>query len=249
METEAEKFAIEDRATQIQTGAVPIASENAQLSIPKADFMLTQTDHSFPSNWSFSELLSQRKKVGTFDITSSTSSGTKIWEFRHTFGNVVDLHFRNMKTLFRIWKWNLHFLFEFRSFYQQLGQALIVNHCIPQAVLHSLFPRNEKLESSYSSMVQLPHRKIMLGEDVDVEATLVWNAPVEGTMFYDGVFAYPKTIIPAQQLTQYDMGSIFLTLPWPMEVAKGVQATMTVTIWSWLTDVRMSAYEPQDSIL
>jgi len=249
--TEQEKEVIADRAVQIQTGAIPLVGANVPLGLPeKPDPMQNQRINALVPNWTYSQLLATRKLVGTYPITTSTPPDAKIWAFRHTMQNVVDLHMRSMQNYFRIWRWNLHFDFEFRSNFQQVGQILIVNHTIPSSVERNLMTINKgfnKFSSSYVAMTQLPHKKIMMGEDVDDHEVLQWDAPIEGTIGLTQ--SYTRQGISGVPFTQYDMGEIFVIAPFQMQVASNVNPQMTVRIWSYLTDVGMSAYSPVDKLL
>lgn len=250
--TENEKEVITDRATAIESGGLPISAANVPLGLnDKPDPMLSQRDHALVSNWTFAQLLAQRKLIGTFPITPSTPKDKPVWRFVHTMQNVVDLHFRSLKGLFHLWRWNLHFFFEFRSNFQQVGQCLIVNHTMPQAYIRTMYPVEgqwaDPLYGNYKYLTQLSHRKIFMGEDVDVGEVLRWDAPLEATISVDGAYELPSPgKIP---VVQYDMGEIFVIAPFEMQVAQGVNPLMTVRIWSYLSDVGMSAYTPTDNIL
>lgn len=238
-----EKEVIADRATELQTGGIPLQTSNVLLGLPdKPDPMLSQIDHAFPANWSLVEYLSQKKKVAVFNISTSTPEDTVLWNFRHTFPNVYNMHLRQQKDLFALWKWNLHFLFEFRSNYQQVGQILVVNHTMPQAYVKTVLPQFSKLSSEYYCMTQLPHQKVPMGEDVDVHAVLKWDANVECS-FGAGAYSYVKA-----NPVDYDMGEIFVVAPWQMQVAAGVNPSLTCVVWSWLTDLHMSGYSPSDNV-
>jgi len=254
--TEQEKEVIADRAVQIQTGATPLVGANVPLGLPeKPDPMQNQRLNALVPNWTFSQLLATRKLVGVFPITTSTPTNVKIWSFRHTMQNVVDLHMRSLQNYFRIWRWNLHFDFEFRSNFQQVGQILIVNHTVPSTVERFLMSQQEprgttsvkSFVDSYVAMTQLSHKKIMMGEDIDDHETLQWDAPIEGTIGL--TTSYTKQKKSDVSVTQYDMGEIFVVAPFQMQVANGVNPQMTVRIWSYMTDVGMSAYSPVDNLL
>lgn len=245
---ENEKQVIADRATQLDSGATPIVSANVALDLPyKPDPMARQLNHAFPGNWSFSELLSQKKLVTRLKIDTSTSAGYKVWNFVHTFDNVLDLHMRTMRKFFRIWRWNLHFLFEFRSNFQQVGQMLIVNHTLPQGYISTLLPYGEFLLERYFWLTQLPHVKVPMGSDNDVHCTLQWNAPEEGSFGTRDSYLYQNSL--SQKTIPYDMGEIFLTVPFPMQIANNVNPNLYVTVWSWLTDLQFSGYQPEDGKL
>lgn len=247
--SELEKPVIEDRAVQIQTGAIPLEGANVQLGLlEKPDPMQNQRIHALVPNWTLSQILSTRKDIGTFTISVSTPTDKPVWSFRHTMQNVVDLHMRTLKDYFRIWRWNLHFHFEIRSNFQQVGQILIVNHTIPPRVLQNLVGRTFSLYGDYFLMTQLPHRKIMMGEDVDVHMTCQWDAPIEGTIGLTNIYGGRLKDGSLVSL-QYDMGEIFLIAPFQMQVGQNVNPSLTVKIWSYITDLGMSAYSPYDKLV
>lgn len=248
MQTEAEKSVEQDRATQLESGSIPLQGSNVLLGLSeKPDPMLSQRDHALVANWTFAQLLGTHKLVGTYTISTSTPVNQKVWSFIHTFDNVMNMHFRNVKNYFRLWRWTLNFEFEIKSVFQQVGQMLIVNHTIPAVMVRYLQGTNA-LESSYRRMTQLPHKKIMMGEDTKVYMSLKWDAPVEATFSTQN--AYKNPALPkGNHVVPYDMGEIFLIAPFQMQVAQNVTPQLTVRIYSWLSDVGMSAYSPQDSML
>lgn len=246
--TEMQKNIEQDRAVQLESGSIPLQGSNVLLGLQdKPDPMLDQRTHALVANWPFAQLLGTHKLVGVYTVDTSTPTDKKIWSFVHTFDNVMDLHFRTLKSYFRLWRWTLNFEFEFKSVFQQVGQLLIVNHTIPQ-VMMDVLQEGASLTKDYGRMIQLPHRIIMMGEDTKVFMSLKWNAPVEATFATKKNYINPA--LPKENyLVPYDMGEIFLIAPYSMEVAQGVTPSMTVRIYSWLSDVGMSAYSPQDSLL
>jgi hypothetical protein len=252
--SEQEKPQIQARATVIDTGAIPLPLSNIPLGIPdKPDIMASHHGNSSAAMWSLSEIFSQQKLIGTYNISTSTAVDKPVWSFQHTFQNVLDLHFRELQGLFSMYSWTLHFRFQFRSNFQQVGQVLIVNHTIPQRLLPFLIGTKplKTLEENYMLMTTLPHVKVPMGEDIDVDCSLKWNVPVQAPTFTKEHYTLPSGDVPLPDtLTlQYDMGSVFVIAPIQMEVAQNVTPNMTVRIWSWLTDVKMGGYSPADAII
>lgn len=255
--TENEKSEIRARATEIDTGALPLSLG----SVPMMSSLSLDPSRPFHGNatapqWNYSELLSQRKLVGTFPITTSSADGHVVWSFRHTFANVIEMHMRTLKNLFHLYSWKLHFSFQFRSNFQQVGQILIVQHHIPRN-LFKFLTSYDRLEDSYQLCTMLPHVKVAMGEDVDVEAEMVWNAPVSGSFGYANGYEMKSWSMgyggydDARDIeySSYDMGSIAVIVGKQMEVALSVNPQMTVRIWSYLSDLKYGAYCPEDHLV
>lgn len=242
---------IDSGATQLSLGSTPMFSN---ISLDPANMI--HGPARAPA-WSFAELISQRKLVGTFPIASTgVTPMEKVWSFRHTFANVLQLHMRDMKNLFHLYSWKLHFCFQFRSNFQQVGQILVVQHHIPKNYFYYLTGK-EDVHEDYRLATMLPHVKVPMGEDVDVEAEMVWNAPVAAASGNWDSYRYKSWVEPgpgkppAREIEHsgYDMGSIGVYVGLPMEIAQNVNPSLTVRIWSWLTDVKYGAYTPTDDLL
>lgn len=246
----------EGLSTDIQSGAIPLKESGLPLGIPiQPDIMASYHEHASLKAMTMSALLGQHKLIGTYTISTATDPTKPIWSFRHTPAAVASMHLRSMVKLFRLSSWTLHFKFEFRSNFQQVGQCLVVQHNIPLQVSWYLLgkdiTRNDEtqLYTNYKLMTLLPHTKVAMGEDVDVNATMKWNIPVEGVQSHPTLYAWKTSSTLASPNEDYDMGSIFVIAPWKMDVAQGVTPEMTVRIWSWLTDVKLASYDPEDTIL
>lgn len=161
---------------------------------------------------------------------------------------------RNMKEVFHLYSWKLHFCFQFRSNFQQVGQILVVQHHIPKNLMYLLAGTSE-VAGSYRLATMLPHVKVPMGEDVDVETEMVWNAPVAASSGFWNSYSYKSWAVneldPARQIEHsgYDMGSVAIYVAKAMEIAQNVNPSMTVRVWSWLTDLRYGGYTPTDDIL
>lgn len=254
---------IETRATSIESGAI---SDSLGTCVMMSNLALDPMER-FHGNaraaaWSFSELASQKKLVGTFKVDKSFTDGTKVFSFQHTFPNVLALHLRGMVDVFRIYSWKLHFSFSFRSNFQQVGQFILAQHHIPQTLIPYLtglsqFYSEKKAQTVqfYREVTQLPHKKIPMGEDIDIDTELVWNCPMGGTFAtrhgydYDSTNGGDKAQLVPFEYAGYDMGSIFLIVSQQMDTATGVDDTMSVRVYSWLSDLKMGSYNPTDETL
>lgn len=250
---ESQETQINDRATGIQSGATPLAETELPMHIPtQADFMAMMRSPAQSKPWTYEQLLSQEKRVGKFSITTSTSQTIPVWTFQHTFDNVASLHFPNRKNDFKNYSWKLHFRLQFRSNWQQVGQIVVVQHNIPQNVFGYLTgqPTFLALNNDYAIMTMLPHTKVAMGEDTDVEVEMPWNLPVAAS--YASMANYVQTApiagVPAL-LRSPDMGTVSIYAPWQMQVANGVNPQMTVEIWSYLTDLTLGGYDPQTGFI
>lgn len=191
--------------------------------------------------WTYEELQSQCKLIKTIKITPDSSG--EIWSFRNTWRNVEEIHFRTLTNLFLLRSWKLNFIFEFRSNFQQVGLMNIVFNNMPRA-LQDYIPGQQHVDS-FPLQVQLPHRLVSMGEDVNVHIGLNWLSP-----FIAAPSKLYKTVTPDSLVyDDYDMGTLKLYVPYPMEVATGVTPNMSVRIWSYLTDVTYAGYNISDSII
>lgn len=253
--TEADKNKIVSRATELESGAVPLENGGMVLGLPKPDIMTQEHLNSSSMKWSLDELLSQKKLIKDIEINSGASwaNGTEIYSFTHTFSNVFDMHFRNMINLFRLYSWRLHFHLEFRSNFQQVGQIIVCQHNIPSSVVGLLTgqPPKDYLMKSYEAITMLPHQKIPMGEDVDCNVVMNWECPITATQSTPNAYKYlyMKATNTLLEALNYDMGTMAIVIGQQMQVATGVHDTMTVRIWSYLTDLKYGAYDPDDKIL
>jgi len=172
-----------------ESGAVPSVESGLPLGLPEQpDLMASHHERAMVARFQLTTLLEQEKLVGTFKINNNTATDSSIWEFVHTARNVLELHLRTYKTIFKLSSWKLHFKFEFRSNFQQVGQLLVVQHNMPMKTLWYLLGKyqdldgSNKLSENYMLMTILPHTKVAMGEDVDVHACMNWNIPIEGCM-------------------------------------------------------------------
>lgn len=232
------------RAKEIDHGTLVLPMENIILGLASKPGPRIDDQSSVSANpWSFSELVSQKKLIGTYTITPDTKSNEIIWQFQHSWKNVFDLHFRTLQNLFTYKSWTINFHFQFRSNFQQVGMATLAFLNLPKlAINYYINPQQDITEPIL--WFQLPHRKIMMGEDQDVTVSLKWISPWKSSFDMASYSGWH----PAADET-YDMGSLYLFAPFPMEVATGVDPTMTVRIWSSLSDLDYSGYAPRDEVL
>lgn len=242
------KQANNSRAKEIDTGAVPLPFSNVEIGLPiKPDPTQIDKTGTSTNSWRYEDIVGQMKLMA--DLPVSTSTKGYLWSFQNTWVNVAKFHFRNnMDKLFGIKSWKLKFLFEFRSNFQQVGQLCLFYSNLPSIATSYHFNTQAATTDPYDDytvMTQLPHRKIPMGEDVDIPLTCTWISPFKGS------FATSRfKIDDAGNFDPiYDMGTIFLYVPFEMQVATGVDPQMTVRIWSSLSDVQYSAYQPSDSAI
>lgn len=240
---------ISSRAKEIDDGVPPSSMENAILGLPyKPNSEIIDENSAVSQKWSFQDIISQKKLVA--DIPVDTSTTGVIWEYRNTWSNVIKNHFRNLKDLFLLKSWNLAFVFEFRSNFQQVGQFLVSYSNCPRPLVDLLVTEGDF--AKYELQTQLPHRKIFMGEDQNLIVQLKWNSPHKSSI-YSILMDYANTVDETGEIPyipdDYDMGFIQLSVPFKMEVAAGVISTMNVRIWSYLTDLQYSGYTPSDSII
>lgn len=242
----------QSRATEIDTGATPLSMQNVLLGIPEKPQERVEKISSISQPWSFTDLVSQQKLLTTLRITTDTTKNTTtpIWSFRNTWRNVFDLHFRSMKDLFTLKSWTLNFLFEFRSTFQQVGQFNVVYSNIPKPLIPYLVGRDAF--GSYLIQTQLSHRKVFMGEDSDLRVSLKWLSPFKSSFdferYYPGDTA-PQPMNSLPVVDDYDMGQLMLYVPFPMQVAAGVDNAMSVRIWTYLSDVDYAGYSIADNRL
>lgn len=248
--SEDTKNIISSRAKEIDTGAIPLPMSNVILGLPyKPDPTTSRKQGSVAQSWTYGDLVSQKKLVA--DIIVNTNSKDELWTFNNTWDNVLNLHFQGteFRKLFGLKSWTINFMFEFRSNFQQLGQFVIFYANIPKVLetYHFDIQKQTSAFKDYGIMTQLPHRKIPMGEDQDCIVSLKWLSP-HTSSFGSDMYSWGAT--PSLDFSPwYDMGMLKLSLPFPMQVATGVDSTMTVRIWSWLSDFTTGAYHPQDSAL
>lgn len=196
--------------------------------------------------------MSQEKKVGTFTIDTSSSASAPIWTFWHNFGDVAALHFPSRKNDFRNFSWNLHFRLQFRSNFQQVGQIIVVQHNMPPEVIQYLLEVEDAsaaIASNYGRMTMLPHTKVPMGEDTDVHVEMPWNLPEICTYASLGNYNYNVNGSGVPQKKVPTMGCVMIVPAIQMQVAANVNPQMTVEIWSWLTDLRLSGYDPRSGFI
>lgn len=241
---------ISNRATELQTGAIPLEADTVTLSLPRKP-IFDSKQSTVSNSWSLEELLSQPKLLKTIKITADTSG--EIWRYKHNWRNVWIDHFRSLRKLFPIKSWTLNFIFQFRSNFQQVGMFNLYYTNIPDALQNYLIGddgRDDSNLSKFDHQCQLPHKFIMMGEDHDVHMPLEWNSPFASSIDpYDYVPGSAQISDEEGKFEDYDMGTAVLTVPFKMETATGVDSNMSVRIWTYLTNVTYAGYKPYDQII
>lgn len=238
------------RATEIDTGAIPLSMENVILALPQKPTENRSLGSVMANPWSYEDLTSQAKLIGTFQVTPSTSTTEPIWTYRNTWLNVARTHFRTLNDLFIAKSWKLNFLLEFRSNFQQVGMFNIVHSNIPEALEDYLV--DSSLYKSFAAQCQLPHRFVFMGEDIQVHLSTTWLSPFLASSVgrYSQIIPDQLNSEPKNNFDDYDMGAFFLYAPFPMQVATGVSnPQMTVRIYSFLSELTYAGYNPNDNIL
>lgn len=234
------------RATEIDTGALPLSMDGVLFGLPKPVVRDSDVGSAVSQPWSYGDLVSQKKLLTTLRVTTDVKPGREpIWHFRNTWRNVYETHFRNLEELFMLKSWTLNFLFEFRSNFQQVGQFNLVYTNIPKPLQPYLVGDEF---GSYLIQTQLPHQKIFMGEDTNTTVQLKWLSPFKSGIYFDKYL----TGIPSDYSSvtdDYDMGTLYLYVPFPMQVATNVDPSMTVRIWTYLSDVDYAGYRISDTIL
>lgn len=250
--TETEKPTTESRAFSDESGATPLTMESSIAQLPRMiDPMASHHQDSSHSSWNLTELLSQKRLIGTFPVSSSHTTGTKIWSFRHTYANVAAIFFTNrIDELFSLFSWKINFVLEFRSNFQQVGQVLVTQHHIPKAIIPFLTGLDEDtITKRYFYMTMLPHVKVPLGEDTDVNVTMDWNSPMGAPATRKNAYEqYGQDATPWTP-SSYDMGSLYVTVGAQMQIAPKVNPNAYVRVWAYLTDLKYAAYTPLDQVL
>lgn len=240
-------------ATVNESGPFSLVESGLPLGISRQPTFGSHTSADL-GNISYTQLISQEKLVGVINITTSSPPDVPLWSFINSHKHVKELHFPK-QNVFRLQSWNLHFRFEFRSNFQQVGMALIYQHNYPRDALSYCVGKALGGRVSTKLATQLPHLKIALGENFDAEAVMKWNLPYHAQssdQMTGGNYAWQfgnQGKLNPRQLFEPEMGSIHLAVPVQMQVSTGVTPEMTVRIWSWLTDVKLAAYQPSSDNL
>lgn len=230
----------DSRAKQLQHGTHLIAATNVVAKLPaKINDMDVKLGIS-AQKWSIEQYVGQKQLLALLD-ESSLSKQPFIW--RHTWQNVLE-YFGYLEPLFRNWSWKTHLRFEVQSIFQEQGMDMIYfSNCDNSSVLQELFGTVLDVgQLSLRSIWQLPHRKIILGENVDVEFDLDWISPYKGA-FNDNDYAGSKNLI-----NNYSMGAIVYRNIEEIQVATGVAKTRNVRIWISFSEIDYSGYGPNSNV-
>jgi len=234
------------------------------------------------TKWAFEQLIGQKQYLTTIEVKDGNSSaiddGKVLFILPNTWETIANLHFRKFKNLFFLKSWKWHLTFEIRSNFQEFGMLSIVAVNCPVSAFpyitggpicwvdHKLtdietagkkgLPSNDLITAhsifKLGSIVQLPHKHIMLGENHNVNVSMNWLSPFKSS-FRNTVPLLSANIynddFPSEYNNDYDMGFIYLANPIPLTTASGVTPNCTIRVWSQLTDVEYGGYCPTDEIL
>lgn len=239
------------RAKQIDTGATPLSLSNVLLGLPTKPTTIVEGDRTGVSakSWAYQDLIGQWRLMS--DILVTPSSQGIIWQLQNSWHNILSNLVRTpMNKLFCLKSWTLNIKFQFQTSFQQLGQFVVFYSNLPQSMISYHFNLKSKTDpnpfENYMVQTQLPHTKIPMGECCDVDAKISWNSPFKSGF---GVDAYNYVDTTDQVDTLYDMGTLYLAIPWKMQVATGVTPSASVRIWASLSDITYSGYAPNDNSL
>lgn len=249
MENENDQIA--ERAGVFQSGATNLSESTLPLHIPRQPTLPIESSEQVRSAaWTVSEILSQEKLITTLDIGDKVG---EVWNFRVTPSNVLKMHMRRFADVFRLYSWTLHFRIQFRSNFQQVGQIIVGQNNIPEQTMYFLMGGIDaptRFKNSYKMLTMLPHTKVPMGEDTDVHVEFQWNLPVPSAY---SMASYQHRFLPIESTNmkkiEWDMGEVFVTVPWKMEMAAGVNPSLSMRVWSRLSNVTMGAYDIRDNTL
>lgn len=230
------------RAKEIDSGTYPLSMENVILGLPyKPNSTILDQGSVSAQKWTYGDLVSQRKLITTLSVSSANYANSELWSFTNSWHNVHNTHFRTLQDLFLAKSWTLNFEFEFRSNFQQVGM-FCVSYCnVPKRLIPYLYTPYFYF---YNQQCMLPHRNVFAGEDQNLKISLKWNSPLKASL--SDYYAGESSTGSHPNADDYDMGWIMLTNPAPIQVAQGVDNTMTIRIWSWLSDIEYAGYYPTD---
>lgn len=262
------------RAKEIDAGLIPLQMQNVILDMPsKPGIQFDNRESVNATKWAFEQLVSQKQYLTTFTLPFQTKTPDKpLFIMPNSWKAITDIHFRQFTDLFFFKSWKWHLTFEIRSNFQQVGMISIafVNcpvNAFPYITGSPLTYVDSSLTSTITpglngipddtlrdhsifnlhSIVQLPHKHVMLGENQQVNVTMNWLSPFKSAFGQYSGSKPDKQSNPNDPI--YDMGFLFVTNPIPLNCAAGADANCTVRVWSQLTDVEYSGYCPTDSII
>lgn len=232
------KVTTDSRAKELDHGENPVEMTNAIAKLQIKPNARDSTLGISAQKWAFEQYWQQKQLLAT--LTDISLRDTP-FQYANTWINVNTRFFRTLGTLFRVKSWKLHLKFEVVSNFQEQGLDIVyfTNCPGPDAEMLALNVTDATLP--IEAVWQLPHRKIMLGEQTTVDAALEWISPFKGA-FDDSDFR------PSQNVISYHMGTIFYRNIIPRQVATGVTASRTVRVYGYLSNVEYAGYAPQDTI-
>lgn len=262
----------DSRAKEIDHGTIPLPMSNVMLGLPtKPGLNFDDRSSVSATPWDYGQLVSQKRLLTTLKINPATTSTRPIFLLPNAWDVIRKLHFRNLDSFFFLKSWKWHLTFQLRSNFQQVGMVTISYVNLPLNAFSYYFgkPINMYTENIFSmedgmvgtvrdysmqfpvdylsAIYQLPHTLLMLGENQDVEVTCDWLSPFKAAV---QASARGSVNQPSPSFLGYDMGHIRVHVPVPLSVCNGVSDnTATIRVWSHLTEVKYSGYDPTDEAL
>lgn len=231
----------DSRAKQIQHGTHLIQATNVVAKLPMKINDIDSKLGISAQKWSIEQYVGQKQLLASL---SNVSLEAQPYQWKHSWKNVRTL-LGKFAPLFRNWTWKTHLRFEIQSIFQEQGMDMIYfSNCDYPGVIRELFGSDiEVYNLPLASIWQLPHRKIILGENVDVEFDLNWISPYKGA-FDDNSYNNGDGTLP----DDYSMGSIVYRNIEPIKVATGVAKTRNVRIWISFGNIEYSGYNPTQNL-
>lgn len=243
---ENEKEIESSRAKEIDTGVTPLPFDTSLMASGITPEVPLDRSSVLANSWSLSALLSQKIFIKNIDFDVGTPNDKILFSFRNSFDNVYKTHFGRLGGIFPLKSWKVNFLFEIRSQFQQMGLINIFYINMPQRLQSYMFSGDL---TDFMLQTQLPHRLIALGEDSDFEFSMTWNSPfksaIDATVFATNRLKDSGTYLPYDD---YDMGTVYITIPYQLQIASGATPRASIRIWSYLSDITYAGYMPKDSV-
>lgn len=239
----------QSRAKALGTGETPLQAGNVLLGLPTKPTPASLMDNSsvLSQPWTYTDLISQKRQLA--DLTVTTSSQGIIWTYQNSWQNVLNTFIKRLEPLFVMKSWTINFEFEVQSNFQQIGQMIIYYSNIPEVLESYHFNLKTQAEATdpslnYLFQTQMPHIKVPMGQDSRPCFQLKWLSP-----FKSGFGASSFNVRDSSGPPDYDMGTLRMAVPWPMEVAPNVTPQLSLRIYGFLSDVTYGGYVPLDSVI
>ena len=239
----------QSRAKALGTGEQPLPQGNVLLGLPSKPTPSPLTDISAISApaWNYTDLISQKRVMA--DVTIGLTTSGIVWSFHNDWKTVCETFIKTLDPLFVMKSWTINFEFNVQSNFQQLGQIVVFYTNIPQLLESYHFNLTTPADATdpalnYLFQTQMPHIKFPMGQDSKGIFELKWLSPLKASFGSAAFNARNSADVP-----NYDMGTLCMAVPWPMEVSTGVSPQLSVRIYGYLTDVTYGGYIPNDNII